>query len=121
MRKDLMVYNFNSKDEYGEVKAGVHMLTAGHNIENVIETYQDECVSFLLLSKDETTDAYLDIYGVIHEVYQGKDQPFNYYFEVIDNDFNAVINCIEKKKETADEKSIAMLNEIINAVKNYEA
>lgn len=38
--------------------------------------------------------SYLDKYGIIHEVYEGKDQPYAYVFEVQDDDFYEVIGVL---------------------------
>lgn len=42
----------------------------------------------------KTNPSYLDKYGIIHEVYGGKDQPYVYIFEVQDDDFYEVIGVL---------------------------
>lgn len=85
MRK-LYGYYFNSTDEDSTVEEGLEDLTDEYPESMTVSDVQEHIISFL----SQTDDAYVDMYGVIHEVFNGNDQPFAYIFEVTDDDWTEV-------------------------------
>lgn len=64
----------------------------------------------------QTNDAYVDKYGVLHEIYDGADRPFAYYMDVCDNDWMPQIFILDKYLMNADVNARVWLSKIKSAV-----
>ncbi len=82
-------YFFESKDENGEVSPFFADVTDSYKDMTVAESCE-QLVSFL----GQTNPSYLDKYGIVHEEYEGKDQPYAYIFEVQDDDFYEAVGTL---------------------------
>lgn len=79
-------YTFDSYDKDG------HNEKQLYHIENdpSVEDLQEQCIEFL----SQTDNAYLDIYGIIHEIYQEKNQLFCFYFVIEDDDWYEIVGTL---------------------------
>lgn len=87
MEKKLFAYFFPSADEDGSVPEGIVDLTGDALAMDTIEDTRQNVASFLA----QTNESYIDKWGVVHEVTAHKDQPFAWYFEVVDNCWEDVL------------------------------
>ena len=74
--------------------------------------FRDTLADFLR----QTNDAYVDKYGVLHEIYDGVDRPFAYYMDVCDNDWMPQIFILYKYLMSADVNARVWLSKIKSAV-----
>ena len=103
------MYQFVSEDEDGRTESGLKRI--GPSDMNATE-FRDVLTGFL----GQTNEAYVDKYDVIHEVYNGKDQPFAYYMDVKDNDWKSQSDILDKHLMNADANAREWLSEIKSAV-----
>lgn len=80
-------YAFNSYDEDGSVKNELTCIDDVMDEYESIENLQEQCIAFL----SQTDYAYLDKYGIVHEIYQEKNQLFCYYFAIEDDDWYEIV------------------------------
>ena len=82
----LDIFTWESEDEDGKTERGLEDITELSEDKSA-SRWTEELCQFL----GQTDETYIDKWGVVHEIYQGKDQPFAYYFEVHDGDWQEVI------------------------------
>ena len=82
----LYIFTWESEDEDGKTERGLEDITELSEDKSA-SRWTEELCQFL----GQTDETYIDKWGVVHEIYQGKDQPFAYYFEVHDGDWQEVI------------------------------
>lgn len=81
--KNVYLYKFSSKDEDGENTSSVSKIDTDLSPEELAQ----QCVSFL----SQTDNAYIDKFGIVHEIYDGIDQLYAYYFVIEHNDWYKLI------------------------------
>lgn len=106
---DVWMYQFVSEDEDGRTKSGLERI--GPSDMNAAE-FRDSLVGFL----GQTNETYVDKYDIVHEVYNGKDQPFAYYMDVKDNDWKSQSDILDKHLMNADVNAREWLSEIKAAI-----
>lgn len=86
--QDTRVYMFTweAEDEDGKIERSLEDIT-GLDEDKSASQWTEELRLFL----GQTNETYVDKWGVVHEIYEDKDQPFAYYFEVHDGDWEEVI------------------------------
>ena len=109
--REIYGYYFESCDEDGTVTEELVNITEDCQTEiekNLTIEYISEYIAFVL---SQTDYSYLDTDGFIREYYNGKDQLFAYLFDVIDNNWKAVLEQIDSKLNSND-----LLNETKDAL-----
>lgn len=82
-KPELYLYTFASKDENGNNSPTLTHITDEIYTDISVKQLSEQCVEFL----KQTTDAYIDKYNIVHEIYNNIDQLYGFYFHIRDNDW----------------------------------
>ena len=98
----IYMFTWEAEDEDGKTERSLEDITE-FDEDKSASRWAEELCQFL----SQTNETYIDKWDVVHEVYQGKDQPFAYYFEVHDGDWQEVIGDMGERLDDSLNKDMS--------------
>lgn len=95
------MFTWAAEDEDGKTEKSLEDITEFDEDKSASQWTEELC-SFL----GQTNETYIDKWGVVHEIYQGKDQPFAYYFEVYEGNWQEVVGNIGERLDDSLNKDM---------------